>query len=162
MDDGLFFVHASRRGGAVLLFLHRGYFARAMIEYPESPLRSPFAPSFLAAYATSITFLRHIRSVFDIEAEMMLRFWSCWAHALAAAVRRFVCLHILRSCVIFFLRSRLLAPLVFGRSTTWCSVGKKTNRSERRDGPGPCSLACFGRLHLLVAVSIDIRRQTTS
>lgn len=69
-----------------MLFLHRGYFARAMLDHPEMPARSPFSPSFLAAYATAISLLRRLRMVFDIAGERMLQFWSCWAHALAAGV----------------------------------------------------------------------------
>ncbi|KAF7301357.1 Zn(2)-C6 fungal-type domain-containing protein [Mycena indigotica] len=33
-----------------LLYIHRTFFAQAMLDHPVNPLRSPYAPSFLAAY----------------------------------------------------------------------------------------------------------------
>lgn len=33
-----------------LLYIHRTFFAQAMLDHPANPLRSPYAPSFLAAY----------------------------------------------------------------------------------------------------------------
>ncbi|KAG6902306.1 hypothetical protein C0995_001916 [Termitomyces sp. Mi166 len=33
-----------------LLYIHRSFFAQAMLDHPTNPLRSPYAPSFLAAY----------------------------------------------------------------------------------------------------------------
>ncbi|KAG6813503.1 hypothetical protein H0H92_010528 [Tricholoma furcatifolium] len=33
-----------------LLYIHRSFFAQAMLDHPANPLRSPYAPSFLAAY----------------------------------------------------------------------------------------------------------------
>lgn len=33
-----------------MLFIHRSFFAQALLDHPENPLRSPYATSFLAAY----------------------------------------------------------------------------------------------------------------
>ncbi|KAI5123022.1 hypothetical protein M0805_007643 [Coniferiporia weirii] len=70
----------------VLIMIHRNFFARAMLEYPDNPMRSPFALSFLAAYSTSITLLRGIRTVIDHNPHVLLRQWAAWAHTLTAAI----------------------------------------------------------------------------
>lgn len=33
-----------------MLFIHRSFFARALLDHPENPLRGPYATSFLATY----------------------------------------------------------------------------------------------------------------
>jgi hypothetical protein len=71
----------------VLLFLHRNFFARAMIKFPDNPLRSPFSPSFLAAYSSSIKFLRTVRACFRHNARLLLGHWPVWVHALTSGVR---------------------------------------------------------------------------
>ena len=41
-----------------LLYIHKSYFARALIEQPTNPLRSPYATSFLAAARCSSAVIR--------------------------------------------------------------------------------------------------------
>ncbi|EJD00565.1 uncharacterized protein FOMMEDRAFT_127222 [Fomitiporia mediterranea MF3/22] len=69
-----------------LLFVHRNFFARAMIKYSANPLRSPFAPSFLAAYACSINILRCARLCYDQNPALVLRIWPLWTHCLTSGV----------------------------------------------------------------------------
>ena len=71
----------------VLLYIHRSFFAQAIIEYPINPLKSPYAPSFLAAYRASSTILKSIRQQFDIWPNSSSRFWVMWTFAFSAAVR---------------------------------------------------------------------------
>lgn len=71
----------------VLLFLHRNFFAKAMVDQTGNPLRSKFAPSFLAAFTTSISYLKSARKVYDRCSKLVDRQWTFWAHALVAAVR---------------------------------------------------------------------------
>lgn len=40
-----------------LLYVHRNCFARALLEFPDDPMRSPFGPSFLCAYRSATTLL---------------------------------------------------------------------------------------------------------
>ena len=75
---------------AALLFLHRNFFARAMIKHSDNPLRSPFAPSFLAAYACAIKLLREVRSCYNVSPQALLRMWPVWAHGLTSGVRLLV------------------------------------------------------------------------
>ena len=58
-----------------------------MIRDPDNPLRSPFAPSFLAAYASSIKLLRNVRVCFEHTPGQVLRLWPLWTHCLTSAVR---------------------------------------------------------------------------
>ncbi|KAF7966860.1 hypothetical protein HWV62_36691 [Athelia sp. TMB] len=57
-----------------------------IIEYPVNPLKSPYAPSFLAAYRASATILHTIREHFAVRPELCSRFWQMWTHAFSAAV----------------------------------------------------------------------------
>ena len=69
-----------------LLYLHRAYCTRALREHPEEPLKSRYAPSFVAAYRSSIDVLHRIRKVFMEQPDVMMRFWMFSAHAISAAV----------------------------------------------------------------------------
>ncbi|KAH8111232.1 hypothetical protein DFH11DRAFT_1616261 [Phellopilus nigrolimitatus] len=48
-----------------LLHVHRGYFARAMLESPRDPMRSSFAVSFLATYRSATCILEIVRNHYD-------------------------------------------------------------------------------------------------
>ncbi len=56
------------------------------MENPENPLRSPFAPSFLAAYRSASGVLRGLRERFSKVSEIFFRHWPMWAYMLCAAV----------------------------------------------------------------------------
>lgn len=45
-----------------MVFIHRSFFAQALLDHPENPLQSPFATSFLATYrAASILIAGHAK-----------------------------------------------------------------------------------------------------
>lgn len=69
-----------------LLFIHRNFFTRAMLDFPDEPLRSPFAPSVIASYRNSVNVLRLVRAQFDACKEAMGRMWPVWARAIMCAV----------------------------------------------------------------------------
>ncbi|KLO11085.1 hypothetical protein SCHPADRAFT_921876 [Schizopora paradoxa] len=71
---------------AILLYIHRSFFAQAMIDDPVNPLRSQYAPSFLATYRSSAHILKCIREEFELLPELSSRFWSGWTFAFSAAV----------------------------------------------------------------------------
>lgn len=79
-------VNITNADAPVLLYIHRSFFAQAIIEYPMNPLKSPYAPSFLAAYRASATILRTIREHFAVRPELCSRFWQMWTYAFSAAV----------------------------------------------------------------------------
>ena len=77
-----------------MLYIHRSFFARAIIDHPVNPLRSPYAASFLAAYRASATILRTIREHFAIQPALCSRFWHMWTFAFSAAVSVSFCMPI--------------------------------------------------------------------
>jgi hypothetical protein len=70
----------------VLMYLHRSFFAQAIIEQPVNPLKSTYAPSFLAAYRASATVLKSVREQFSHMPIVCARFWMMWTFAFSAAV----------------------------------------------------------------------------
>ncbi|KAF9474117.1 hypothetical protein BDN70DRAFT_885189 [Pholiota conissans] len=70
----------------VLMYIHRSFFAQAIIEHPVNPLKSVYAPSFLAAYRASSTILKSIREQFNIWPNSCSRLWTMWTFAFSAAV----------------------------------------------------------------------------
>ncbi|KAI0367567.1 hypothetical protein BV20DRAFT_970326 [Pilatotrama ljubarskyi] len=70
----------------ILLFLHRSFFAQAIIDCPRNPLRSAYAHSFLAAYRASGTILKVVREQFSQYPGMCARFWVIWTFAFSSAV----------------------------------------------------------------------------
>ncbi|KAH7887837.1 fungal-specific transcription factor domain-containing protein [Phlebopus sp. FC_14] len=71
---------------STMLYLHRSFFAQAMMEFPSNPLRSPFAPSFLAAYRCASAIIKTTVLNFQKYPELFARFWTMWSHLLSAAV----------------------------------------------------------------------------
>ena len=69
-----------------LLFLHRSFFAQAMVDDPMNPLRSQYAPSFLATYRSAMHVLKSIREEFEIVPALCARFWMPWTYAFSSAV----------------------------------------------------------------------------
>ncbi|KAF7369259.1 Zn(2)-C6 fungal-type domain-containing protein [Mycena venus] len=70
----------------VLMYIHRSFFAQAIIEQPVNPLKSTYAPSFLAAYRASATILKSVREQFAAMPNACARFWTMWTFAFSAAV----------------------------------------------------------------------------
>ncbi|KAI0057395.1 hypothetical protein BV25DRAFT_1831235 [Artomyces pyxidatus] len=70
----------------ILLFIHRSFFAQALIEDPVNPIRSPYAPSFLSTVRAATTILRCVRDQFAIQPAICSRFWSTWTYAFSAAI----------------------------------------------------------------------------
>ncbi|KAJ8095260.1 hypothetical protein PM082_010483 [Marasmius tenuissimus] len=70
----------------MLIYIHRSFFAQAIIEQPVNPLKSSYAPSFLAAYRASGTILKSVREQFAVFPIGAARYWSMWTFAFSAAV----------------------------------------------------------------------------
>ncbi|EGO01060.1 hypothetical protein SERLA73DRAFT_51188 [Serpula lacrymans var. lacrymans S7.3] len=69
-----------------LLFLHRGFFAQAMTDYPSDPMRSPLGQSFLAAYQSACVVLDSTRVQYSLQPILCARVWRIWSYAFSAAV----------------------------------------------------------------------------
>ncbi|KAG6829977.1 hypothetical protein H0H92_002782 [Tricholoma furcatifolium] len=69
-----------------LLYIHRCFFAHAITSHPTDPIRSQYAPSFLAGYRSACTIIGSVRKQFDLFPAQIARFWVLWTHAFSAAV----------------------------------------------------------------------------
>lgn len=69
-----------------MLYLHRSFFAQAMLDHPKNPLLSPFAPSFLTAYRCASVIIKATAHQFDRCAAMAKRLWFLLYHTFSAAV----------------------------------------------------------------------------
>ncbi|KAH7909940.1 fungal-specific transcription factor domain-containing protein [Hygrophoropsis aurantiaca] len=62
------------------------FFAQAIMENPVNPLKSSYAPSFLAAYRASSTILRTIQAQYLTHPNLSTRIWAIWTFAFSAAI----------------------------------------------------------------------------
>ncbi|EIN12123.1 hypothetical protein PUNSTDRAFT_96824 [Punctularia strigosozonata HHB-11173 SS5] len=70
----------------ILLYIHRSFFAQAIVDDPENPLKSAYAPSFLSACKSSATILKMIKEQYSMQPQLYARFWSMWTFAFTAAI----------------------------------------------------------------------------
>lgn len=75
--------------GLVLVYIHRCFFAEAVSNNPTDPMRSQFAPSFLAGYRGACEILNNLRIQFDLFPAQIARFWVLWTHAFSSSVGTF-------------------------------------------------------------------------
>lgn len=69
-----------------LLYLHRGFFAEAMAESPEDPLKSPHVQSVLSAFRSALYITGAVRAIHAAVPELTERFWCFWSEAFSACV----------------------------------------------------------------------------
>jgi hypothetical protein len=68
------------------LYLHRSFFAKAITDYPQDPLQSPYRNSILAAYRCAQIFVRLMHNL-HTQAEIVCgRLWFLWAHMFSCSV----------------------------------------------------------------------------
>ncbi|KAH6886070.1 hypothetical protein BKA70DRAFT_1236790 [Coprinopsis sp. MPI-PUGE-AT-0042] len=70
----------------VMIYLHRSFFAQAVLDHPSNPLLSSFAPSFLTAYRCASVIIKASVHQFDRCASMAKRIWFLLYHTFSAAV----------------------------------------------------------------------------
>ncbi|KAF7342041.1 Fungal-trans domain-containing protein [Mycena venus] len=69
-----------------LLYIHRCFFAHAISNHPNDPIKSPYAPSFLAGYRSACDLLASLRLQFNKFPAEIARFWVLWTHAFSSAI----------------------------------------------------------------------------
>ncbi|TBU26314.1 fungal-specific transcription factor domain-containing protein [Dichomitus squalens] len=69
-----------------LLYVHRVFFAAAVNDHPNDPMRSQYAPSFLAGYRSATALLSSVREQFSLFPTVIARFWVIWTHAFSACI----------------------------------------------------------------------------
>lgn len=78
--------YASQHRTVTMLYLHRSFFAQALLDHPKNPLLSPFAPSFLTSYRSASIVIKASAHQFDRCAAMAMRVWFLLSHMFSAAV----------------------------------------------------------------------------
>ena len=68
------------------MYIHRSFFAQAIMDHPENPLKSVYAPSFLASYRASSTILKAVREQFNMWPVACSKLWAMWTFGFSAAV----------------------------------------------------------------------------
>lgn len=68
-----------------VLFMHKSYFTQAMLDHPVEPLRSPYAPSFLAACRCASLIIQLVETQFRRYPTYAARLWNNWAHLFTAS-----------------------------------------------------------------------------
>lgn len=65
-----------------LLYIHRSFFAQALLDHPDNPLKSPYAPSLLAAYRCASGVIKANLNHFERFPDLCYRWWSIWTHGM--------------------------------------------------------------------------------
>ncbi|KIY68115.1 hypothetical protein CYLTODRAFT_421875, partial [Cylindrobasidium torrendii FP15055 ss-10] len=69
-----------------LLYVHRCFFVHAITSNPLDPIKSQYAPSFLAGYRSACDLLASVGKQFSKFPSQIARFWVLWTHAFSSAV----------------------------------------------------------------------------
>ncbi|CAE7233173.1 unnamed protein product [Rhizoctonia solani] len=69
----------------ILMHLHRSFFARAINESPEDPLKSRYADSVVAIHEAVLRHLAAVRNLFSLLPDLAMRFWLYWSHSFSGA-----------------------------------------------------------------------------
>ncbi|KAF9534816.1 fungal-specific transcription factor domain-containing protein [Crepidotus variabilis] len=69
-----------------LLYLHRSFCVKAMLDHAKNPLQSPYAPSFLAAYRCASGVVRITSNHFERFPELCQRWWQIWTNLFNSVV----------------------------------------------------------------------------
>ncbi|CAE6470835.1 unnamed protein product [Rhizoctonia solani] len=69
----------------ILMHLHRSFFARAINESPEDPLKSRYAESVIAIHEAVLRYLAAVRNLFSLLPDLTMRFWLYWSHSFSGA-----------------------------------------------------------------------------
>ncbi|KAJ3573873.1 hypothetical protein NP233_g2152 [Leucocoprinus birnbaumii] len=107
-----------------LLYIHRSWFAQAMLDHPANPLRSPYAPSFLAAYRCASGVIKISLNHFDRFPELCCRWWGIWTHLFSAAI--------IVGSIITRSPSSSMAPTAFIELGLACDLFEKGATHSRR------------------------------
>ncbi|KAF9820900.1 hypothetical protein IEO21_01127 [Rhodonia placenta] len=103
-----------------LLYMHRGFFARAISDHPQDPLGSPYGSSFIAAYRSAGSLVALVRNIYSQLKELTERMWFLWTHL-------FSCSIILGS-IVTRCPSMSLAPSALLQLDSACELFSKTAR----------------------------------
>ncbi|KII94752.1 hypothetical protein PLICRDRAFT_96595 [Plicaturopsis crispa FD-325 SS-3] len=69
-----------------MMYLHRSFFAQALLDHPANPLRSQYAPSFLATYRCASAVIKLSIEHYERFPDFCLRWWAIWTHLFSSAI----------------------------------------------------------------------------
>ncbi|KIM82925.1 hypothetical protein PILCRDRAFT_783847 [Piloderma croceum F 1598] len=70
----------------VIMYMHRGFFARTIEDNVDDPLGSPYGPSVLAVYGISCSLVGMVESLFLQHPNLMERMWFLYIHIYSCAL----------------------------------------------------------------------------
>ncbi|TDL25160.1 hypothetical protein BD410DRAFT_627633 [Rickenella mellea] len=70
----------------VLIYVNRSYFAKALMDHPDDPTKSPFSPSLLTTYRSALSIVKLIKDQWCICQKYFLRIKALWRHVFASLV----------------------------------------------------------------------------
>jgi len=76
-----------------LLYMHRGFFARAISDNPKDPLGSPYGASVIAAYRSAGSLVALVKNLNAQLPEPTERLWFIWTHLFSCSVRNYLHKH---------------------------------------------------------------------
>lgn len=69
-----------------LLYIHRSYFAQAIRQDSENPLRHPYAPSVLATYRSASRLISALKGLYGLHPQMAGQVWFFWSGIYSACI----------------------------------------------------------------------------
>ncbi|KAJ7638720.1 fungal-specific transcription factor domain-containing protein [Roridomyces roridus] len=111
-----------------LLYIHKTFFAQAMLDHPANPLQSPFAPSFLAAYRCASGMIKANLNHFERFPDLCCRWWMIWTHLFSAAI--------IVGCIVTRSPSSSMASTAFIELGLACDLFEKGAKHSRRARSG--------------------------
>ncbi|EPQ60077.1 hypothetical protein GLOTRDRAFT_123836 [Gloeophyllum trabeum ATCC 11539] len=127
-----------------LLHLHRGYFAQALQDSPDEPLKHKYGLSAIAAYRSAYRLIKYFDELFEEFAYPIDRLSLGWSHMLTASI--VMCLFITRSRVSKITRS---AMEMLDAAHSFFTRAAETSRAAAH------SLDVVQRLHRLAHSTLD-------
>ncbi|KIK65366.1 hypothetical protein GYMLUDRAFT_159686 [Collybiopsis luxurians FD-317 M1] len=118
-----------------LLYVHRSFFAQAMLDHPVNPLRSPYAPSFLAAYRCASGLIKSSLNHYDRFPDLCRRWWGVASALFSAAI--------IVGSIVTRSPASTMAPNAFIELGLACDLFEKCMNLSRRSRSG---MAILNRL----------------
>lgn len=85
-----FFLSFFKRFWIALLYLHRGFFAQALIDNPTNPQQSVHGQSFITAYKCACAVLDSTEDHYAQQPLLITRVWRVWSNAFSASVSQMI------------------------------------------------------------------------
>ncbi|KAJ7283756.1 fungal-specific transcription factor domain-containing protein [Mycena rebaudengoi] len=111
-----------------MLYIHRTYFAQSILDHPVNPLRSPYAPSFLAAYRCASSMIKANLNHFERFPELCCRWRVIWTHLFSAAI--------IVGSIVTRSPTSSMAPAAFIELRQACDLFEKGAKQSRRARSG--------------------------